>query len=116
MINFTTATNGKTTKTFKNPTSMRSRLNILKFLSAFALVMLFGVNGVIAQSYTSTSASSAWNASRWNNSTDAAPYTSTFTANNAASFTSGAYTFAGMGATVNVGNVTVASGVTVNFP
>ncbi len=48
MINFTTATNGKTTKTFKNPTSTRSRLNILKFLSAFALVML-GVNGVMGQ-------------------------------------------------------------------
>ena len=68
-----------------------------------------------AQSYTSTSATTAWNAARWNNTTDAAPYTSTFTANNAVSFTSGTYTFAGMGATTNVGNVTVASGVTVNF-
>jgi hypothetical protein len=57
MINFTTATNGKTTKTFKNPTSMRSRLNILKFLSAFALVMLLGVNGVMGQlSITNNSA------------------------------------------------------------
>ncbi|MEI8117454.1 MAG: YDG domain-containing protein, partial [Flavobacteriia bacterium] len=67
-----------------------------------------------AQSYTSTSAATAWSASRWN-STDAAPYTSVYTANNAVSFTSGTYTFAGMGATTNVGNVTVASGVTVNF-
>ncbi len=49
MISFYTATNGKTTKSVKNPTSTRSRLNILKFLSAFALVML-GVNGVMAQS------------------------------------------------------------------
>jgi hypothetical protein len=78
------------------------------------LVVVFGVNGVRAQSYTSTSAATAWNASRWN-STDAAPYTSVYTANSAVSFTSGTYTFAGMGATTNVGNVTVASGVTVNF-
>lgn len=68
-----------------------------------------------AQSYTSTTATTAWNAARWNNTTDVAPYTSTFTANNAVSFTSGTYTFAGMGASTNVGNVTVASGVTVNF-
>jgi fibronectin-binding autotransporter adhesin len=66
-------------------------------------------------SYTSNSAATAWNAARWNNSADAAPYTSTFTANNAVNFTSGTYSFAGMGATVNVGNVTVADGVTVNF-
>jgi len=68
-----------------------------------------------AQSFTSTTATTAWNAARWNNTTDVAPYTSTFTANNAVSFTSGSYTFAGMGASTNVGNVTVASGVTVNF-
>jgi autotransporter-associated beta strand protein len=68
-----------------------------------------------AQSYTSTSATTAWNAARWNNTADAAPYTSAYTANNAVSFTSGTYTFAGMGASTNVGNVTVASGVTVNF-
>jgi autotransporter-associated beta strand protein len=85
----------------------------LKVLSLLLLVV-FGVNGVRAQSYTSTSAATAWSASRWN-STDAAPYTSVYTANNAVSFTSGTYTFAGMGATTNVGNVTVASGVTVNF-
>lgn len=68
-----------------------------------------------AQSYTSTSDTTAWNAARWNNSADVAPYTSTYTANNAVSFTSGTYSFAGMGATINVGNVTVASGVSVNF-
>ncbi len=66
-------------------------------------------------SFTSTTATSAWNAARWNNSTDAAPYTSTFTANNAVNFTSGSYTFAGMGATTNVGNVTVNPGVSVSF-
>jgi fibronectin-binding autotransporter adhesin len=114
MINFTTATNGKTTKTRKNPTSTRSRLNMLKLLSVFALVIL-GVNGVIAQSYTSTAATGAWNTSRWNNTADAAPYTSAYTANANVSFTSGTYNFAGMGSALNVGNVTVASGVTVNF-
>jgi autotransporter-associated beta strand protein len=48
MIHFTKATNGKTTKTFKNPTSTRSRLNLLKFLSVLALVMLL-VGGVKGQ-------------------------------------------------------------------
>jgi autotransporter-associated beta strand protein len=66
-------------------------------------------------SYTSTSATGAWNTSRWNNSTDGPTYTSTYTANNNVSFTSGTYSFAGMGATTNVGNVTVANGATVNF-
>lgn len=73
------------------------------------------VTGVQAQSFTSTSATTAWNASRWNNTADGPAYTSTYTANNAVSFTSGNYTFAGMGAPVNVGNVTLSSGVTVNF-
>ena len=83
--------------------------------------LLFLIFGLLAQSgwgqisYTSTAATTAWNASRWNNSSDASPYASAFTANNAVNFTSGTYTFAGMGATTNVGNVTVASGVTVNF-
>lgn len=66
-------------------------------------------------SFTSTSATTAWNDARWNNLTDAAPYTSTFTANNAVNFTLGSYTFAGMGATTNVGNVTVNPGVSVSF-
>jgi hypothetical protein len=66
-------------------------------------------------SYTSTSETSAWNAARWNNTSDASPYTSTFSENNAVSFTSGTYTFAGMGSSTNVGNVTVASGVNVTF-
>jgi fibronectin-binding autotransporter adhesin len=68
-----------------------------------------------AQSYTSTSATTAWNASRWNNSADAAPYASAYTVNNAVSFTSGTYSIAGMGGAINVGNITVANGVTVNF-
>lgn len=80
------------------------------------LCLLISTATVWAQiSYTSTAVSTAWNAARWNNTADIAPYTSTFTANNEASFTSGFYTFAGMGATVNVGNITVANGVSVNF-
>jgi autotransporter-associated beta strand protein len=49
MIHFTTATNGKTTKSVKNPTSTSGKTSILKFLCAFALVMLLGVNGVMGQ-------------------------------------------------------------------
>ncbi len=88
------------------------------FPLTFALAALLGLGVAAAQaqtSFTSTTATSAWNAARWNNTTDAAPYTSAFTANNAVSFTSGSYTFAGMGATTNVGNVTVAPGVSVSF-
>jgi fibronectin-binding autotransporter adhesin len=66
-------------------------------------------------SYTSTSTTGAWNTSRWNNSADGPTYTSTFTANNDVNFTSGNYSFAGMGATTNVGNINVASGANVNF-
>ncbi len=85
-------------------------------LSAYCgTLVLFSAICAQAQSFTSTTDTTAWNAARWNNTTDAAPYTSTFTANNAATFTSGTYSFAGMGASTNVGNITVASGVTVNF-
>ncbi len=66
-------------------------------------------------SYTSTAVTTAWNTARWNNTADVAPYTSAFTATNNASFTSGAYSFAGQGSTVVVGNVTVAAGVSVNY-
>ncbi|MBK9486135.1 MAG: T9SS type A sorting domain-containing protein [Chitinophagaceae bacterium] len=80
------------------------------------IFLIFGSVVVWGQtSYTSTAVGTAWNALRWNNAADAPPYTSTFTANNIASFTSGTYSFAGMGAAVNVGNIIVASGVTVNF-
>ena len=81
----------------------------------FALPSLLMSAANAQTSFTSTSVITAWNASRWNNSADGPAYTSTYTANNAVSFTSGTYTFAGMGATTNVGNVTVASGVSVNF-
>jgi len=77
--------------------------------------MLIPIIGNAQTSYTSTSATTAWNASRWNNTANGPTYTSAYTANNNVSFTSGTYSFAGMGAALNVGNVTVASGVTVNF-
>lgn len=82
----------------------------------FLFCLFISTSAAWAQiSYTSTAVATSWNTARWNNTADVAPYTSTFTANNEASFTSGFYTFAGMGATVNVGNITVANGVSVNF-
>jgi autotransporter-associated beta strand protein len=84
-------------------------------LSVFALAAASLGSSLGQTSFTSTSVTTAWNASRWNNSTDAAPYTSTFMANNPVNFTSGNYSFAGMGATINVGNINVASGANVNF-
>ncbi|MBP6863677.1 MAG: autotransporter-associated beta strand repeat-containing protein [Candidatus Didemnitutus sp.] len=66
-------------------------------------------------SYTSTSAIGNWGTARWNNSADGPSYVSAYTANQNVNFTSGTYRFAGMGSTINVGNITVASGVTVNF-
>jgi autotransporter-associated beta strand protein len=84
-------------------------------LSVFALAAASLGSSLGQTSFTSTSVTTAWNASRWNNSSDAAPYTSTFMANNPVNFTSGNYSFAGMGATINVGNINVASGANVNF-
>ena len=81
---------------------------------ALAAASLGGASG---QSFTSTSATGLWNTSRWNHSSDAAPYTSAWVANSNASFTSGTYSFSGgtSSGSVNVGNITLASGVTVNF-
>ena len=94
-----------------------NKKNTSRFNGLFALfLMVMGMGVSWGQtSYTSTSATTAWNAARWNNSSDASPYTSAFTANNAVNFTSGTYNFAGMGASTNVGNVTVANNVTVSF-
>lgn len=83
----------------------------------FGLLFFFLICGMArAQSYSSTSATGAWNTSRWNNSADGPAYTSAYTANNSVSFTSGTYSFVGgMGGAINVGNITVANGVTVTF-
>lgn len=66
-------------------------------------------------SYTSNSASGAWNTTRWNNSTDGPAYSSTYNENNNVYFASGNYTFSGMGFTTNVGNITLADNVNVTF-
>lgn len=93
------------------------KTNIFKnsafFLSSAVLAAL--ATGARADSFTDVSATGAWNTARWNNSTDGPAYTSTYTAGNAVQFTSGNYSFAGMGASINVGDVTLADGVTVNF-
>ncbi|MCK9453054.1 MAG: T9SS type A sorting domain-containing protein [Bacteroidales bacterium] len=85
-------------------------------LTTSLIVLLFLGGSVWGQtSYTSTSVSTAWNDSRWNNASDAAPYTAAYEANNEVNFTSGNYSFAGMGAAINVGNINVASGANVIF-
>ena len=93
------------------------RLSILHSLLIAALLSLTLISTGQAQSYTSTSATGLWNSTRWNNSADAAPYSSAFTANNATNFTSGNYSFSGMTSSgaFNIGNITVSSGVNVNF-
>jgi autotransporter-associated beta strand protein len=66
-------------------------------------------------SYTSTTATTAWNAARWRNFAVEPSYTNTYAANQNVSFTSGSYTFAGMGSALNVGNITLGNNVSVNF-
>ena len=86
---------------------------VLPYLAAGLILSAFAPHASAQTSYTSTTATTAWNAARWNNSADGPTYTSTFTSGQVVNFTSGTYTFAGMGASTNVGNVTVASGVSV---
>ncbi len=95
------------------------KTKLLSSRNPLCTVILIAAASIIsakAASFTSTSATTAWNTGRWNNTADGPSYTSAYTANNDVSFTSGTYSFAGMGASINVGNITVASGVTVNFP
>jgi autotransporter-associated beta strand protein len=90
----------------------------MKLSSKLALFFAcFGMSGLsYAQtSYTDVSVTTAWNDLRWNNSEDAEPYDSAFTADNDVIFTSGAYLFAGMGETIDLGNISLNSGVSVNF-
>ncbi len=88
---------------------MKLKLSILA-LTAASLGVATGQT-----SYTTTSVMTAWNDARWNNTADEEPYTSTYIANQNVEFTSGNYFFNGMGATINVGNVTVATGANVTF-
>ena len=87
---------------------MKLKFSILAFAAA-------SLGIVQAQtSYTGTASTGLWFSNRWNNTTDAAPYTATFTTNNAASFAAGTYTFTG-GGTGSVGNITLADGASVTF-
>ena len=79
-----------------------------------ALLLAGGASAQAQTSYTGTATTGSWFSNRWNNAADASPYTSAFTANNAASFAAGNYTFTN-GGTGSVGNVTLANGATVTF-
>lgn len=83
-----------------------------------ALSLAAGTSALAQTSYTGTASTGTWNSTRWNNTSDTSPYGTAWIANNAASFAAGAYTFTAAGTTgqvVNVGNITLASGATVNF-
>ena len=83
-------------------------------LTLTALLLAGGASAQAQTSYTGTTSTGLWFSSRWNNTSDASPYTSAFTSLNAASFAAGNYTFTG-GGTGSVGNVTLANGATVTF-
>jgi autotransporter-associated beta strand protein len=90
----------------------------MRILTPLSLIFLVGSSfEVFSQtSYTDTNATTAWNAARWNNSANGPTYSSTFTSGNNALFTSGNYSFAGMGSsTPIVGNITLNDNVTVTF-
>jgi autotransporter-associated beta strand protein len=83
-----------------------------------ASCILFSASVFVAaaqDSYTGTNSTGTWFSARWNNTSDAAPYTSAFTAGNNAIFTAGNYTFSGMGSASNVGNITLLDNVNVTF-
>ena len=84
---------------------------------ALSLCVLFSACSVaVAQdSYTGNTNTGTWFSARWNNAADAAPYSSAFTVGNNAIFTSGNYTFSGMGSASNVGNITLLDNVNVTF-
>ena len=85
-------------------------------MATFTVLLLAGGASAQAQtSYTSTTATTAWDASRWNNSANGPSYTSAYTANQNVSFTAGSYSFAGMGSSLTVGNITLGNNVSVNF-
>ena len=90
---------------------------MMRKTSSLVLILLIAVGSfesLFSQtSYTSTSATGAWFTTRWNNSADGPTYTSAFTSGNNALFTSGTYSFAGMGSSTAVGNITLNDNVTV---
>ncbi|NQX00445.1 autotransporter-associated beta strand repeat-containing protein, partial [bacterium] len=89
---------------------MKLKFSILAFSAA-------SLGVVHADSFTGTASTGLWNTSRWNTTTDAAPYSSAWAASSNASFNAGTYTFTGGNSSgaVTIGNITLASGATVNF-
>ena len=90
--------------------------NTAQVFVSVAVFLVICVAIARADSFADPTVSTAWNASRWNNTADASPYTATYVANNNVTFTSGNnYSFAGMGAAINVGNVTLQDNSNVTF-
>lgn len=89
----------------------------MKILTSLSLIFLVGLNfeALSQTSYTGNASTGNWFTTRWNNTADAAPYSSSFTAGNNAVFTSGNYTFTGMGSASTVGNITLLDNVNVTF-
>ena len=83
-------------------------------IATFTALLLAGASAQAQTSYTGTATTGSWFSNRWNNTSDASPYTSAFTSLNAASFAAGNYTFTN-GGTGSVGNITLANGATVTF-
>ena len=89
----------------------------MKILASLILIFLAGSNfqAFSQTSYTGNTSTGNWFTARWNNTTDAAPYSSNFTVGNNAVFTAGNYTFTGMGIGNTVGNITLLDNVNVTF-
>jgi len=99
----------------QNPSASPYSVGFPSALASAAIGFLLAASqSLYGQNYTTTSVTTAWNTSRWSTSSSG-PFTSAYTANSAVSFTSGSYQFAGMGALINVGNVTVSNNVNVFF-
>ena len=93
----------------------RSNLLGLVTLTGFGLVVSLPTTASAQTTYyTGTASTGAWNASRWSTSSSG-PFNASYAASGPVSFTSGSYSFGGMGAPTNVGNVTVLSNVNVAF-
>ncbi|MFY7886238.1 MAG: beta strand repeat-containing protein, partial [Dolichospermum sp.] len=87
------------------------------FFLIITLVSVLQGWGQTSYTFNTASGTGAWSTSRWNNTADAAPYTSAFTSGNAVSFPTGAYSFVtGIGTgTIIIGNVTLGNNVTVDI-
>src|SRR4051812_28526425 len=92
------------------PVALISRANRLlttlsgfgKALVAALVLVLIGPMMARADSFADPGVTTAWSASRWNNTADASPYNATYTANNNVTFTTNkSYSFAGMGAAID---------------